>query len=99
MANAILEVPLNPEHSSLNLAQAVLLMGYEWFQAGYDGPQEMVTYNRTTPASKEMLQGLFDHLETELTNCGFLRVDEKRPTMVINIRNMLQRAEIGRAHV
>jgi tRNA/rRNA methyltransferase len=99
LANAILEVPLNPEHSSLNLAQAVLLVGYEWFQAGYDGPQEMVTYNRTTPASKEMLQGLFDHLEQELTNCGFLRVDEKRPTMIVNIRNMLQRAGLTEQEV
>jgi tRNA/rRNA methyltransferase len=99
LANNILEVPLNPEHSSLNLAQAVLLMGYEWFQAGYDGPQTMVTYNRTTPASKEMLQGLFDHLEQELANCGFLRHDEKRPSMVINIRNMLQRTGLTEQEV
>jgi tRNA/rRNA methyltransferase len=46
-----------------------------------------------------MLQGLFDHLEQELTNCGFLRVDEKRPTMIINIRNMLQRAGLTEQEV
>lgn len=99
LANTIIEVPLNPEHSSLNLAQAVLLVGYEWFQAGYEGPQAMMTFNRTTPASKEMLQGLFDHLETELVNCGFLRHDEKRATMIVNIRNMLQRAELTEQEV
>lgn len=99
LANTIIEVPLNPEHSSLNLAQAVLIVGYEWFQLGYDGPQEMMTFNRTTLASKEMLHGLFEHLETELINCGFLRHDEKRATMIVNIRNMLQRAELTEQEV
>lgn len=94
LANAIIEVPLNPIHSSLNLAQAVLLVGYEWFQAGYDGPQTLMTFNRTQPASKDMLHGLVDHLEQELVLCGFLRNDEKRPTMMVNLRNLLQRADL-----
>lgn len=99
LSNILIEVPLNPEHSSLNLAQAVLLAGYEWFQAAYEGPQEMMTYNRTTPASKDLLQGLFTHLEQELVICGFLRHDEKRATMMVNIRNMLQRAELTEQEV
>lgn len=94
LSNAIIEVPLNPIHSSLNLAQAVLLVGYEWFQAGYDGPQELMTFNRTKPADKDKLHGLVDHLEKELVLCGFLRNDEKRPTMMVNLRNMLQRADL-----
>jgi tRNA/rRNA methyltransferase len=99
LANIVIEVPMNPEHSSLNLAQAVLIVGYEWFQAGYAGPDSVVTYNRTQPADKEVLEGLFKHLEEELTICGFLRNDEKRPSMVINIRNMLQRAELTEQEV
>ena len=94
LANVVVEVPLNPEHSSLNLAQAVLIVGYEWFQAGYDGPQDMMTFNRTRIADKAELEGLFRHLEQELEICGFLRHDEKRPGLVINIRNMLLRAEL-----
>jgi tRNA/rRNA methyltransferase len=94
LANGLIEVPLNPEHSSLNLAQAVLVVGYEWFQAGYDGPEQTVTFNRTKPVTKELLQELFDHLERELDLCGFLRNEAKRPSMVVNIRNMLQRAEL-----
>ena len=94
LANVLVEVPMNPEHSSLNLAQAVLVVGYEWFQAGYDGPDAVTTYNKTMPVTKELLQELFDHLEEELDLCGFLRHDEKRPSMVVNIRNMLQRAEL-----
>ncbi len=99
LANTIIEVPLNPEHSSMNLAQAVLIVGYEWFQAAYEGPQEVMTFNRTTPASKEMLLGLFEHLESELVMCGFLRNEEKMPGMVVNIRNMLQRAELTEQEV
>ncbi len=99
LANAIIEVPLNPEHSSLNLAQAVLLIGYEWFQAGYDGPESMITFNSAKPADKEMLIGLFEHLEEELTLCGFLRHEERRPSMVANLRNILQRAELTEQEV
>jgi tRNA/rRNA methyltransferase len=94
LANVVVEVPMNPEHSSLNLAQAVLIVGYEWFQAGYAGPQAMVSFNKTRLADKDMLEGFFRHLEEELTICGFLRNDEKKPSMVINIRNMFQRAEL-----
>jgi tRNA/rRNA methyltransferase len=54
----------------------------------------MMTFNRATPASKETLLGLFEHLENELVICGFLRNEEKIPSMVVNIRNMLQRAEL-----
>ncbi len=100
LANTIIEIPLNPEHSSLNLAQAVLIVGYEWFQAGYEGPDAMVTHNKIQkPADQKLLQGLFDHLERELVNCGFLRIEEKRPSMMVNIRNMLQRANLTEQEV
>jgi tRNA/rRNA methyltransferase len=99
LANVIIEVPLNPEHSSLNLAQAVLVVGYEWFQAGYDGPDAVLTYNNTKPVTKEQLQELFDHFEKELILCGFLRHEEKRPSMIVNLRNLLQRAEMSEQEV
>lgn len=99
LCDAIVEIPMNPEHSSLNLAQAVLVTAYEWFQAGYDGPQAAMAFNRTRPANKEELMGLFEHLERELVECGFLRDEDKRALMVINIRNMLQRAELTEQEV
>jgi tRNA/rRNA methyltransferase len=90
---------MNPDYNSINLAQAVLLVAYEWFQAGYDGPQAGMIFNRTKPASKDMLLGLFEHLEEELVNCGFMRNEEMRGQMTINIRNMLQRAELTEQEV
>lgn len=93
LADAILTAPLNPAFASLNLAQAVFMVGYEWFQLGDDTDGAVLAAPKETrPATKRELQGLFDHLESELDDSGFLRVREKRPIMVRNIRNTLQRA-------
>ncbi|MEW5704476.1 MAG: RNA methyltransferase [Pseudomonadota bacterium] len=94
LAEAIVEVPLNPAFASLNLAQAVLLLGYEWFQAGLAAPTPADTrcQHDERPAAQVELQGLFGHLEGALDACGFLRPLEKRPGMVRNIRNIFTRA-------
>ena len=94
LADVIVEVPLNPAYSSLNLAQAVLLVGYEWYQATQFAEAEVVPYGDTRPATKDELDLLFEHLEYELDECGFLRVKEKRPTMVLVLRALLQRASL-----
>ena len=95
LADAILMAPLNPGFSSLNLAQAVLLIGYEWFQLGIDAPERrLVMPENRAPATKDELRHLFEHLEYELEACGFLHSEQKRPVMVRNLRNMLQRAEL-----
>lgn len=100
LADTLVTIPMNPAFSSLNLAQAVLLMGYEWFQSG-DKTEEVDKRipKNTRPANKDELVGLFEHLEMELDNCGFLRPPEKRPTMVNNIRNIFQRANMTEQEV
>lgn len=92
LADTVLSVPLNPDYSSLNLAQCVLLVAYEWFQAALPETGATMTKGAGDLATKEKLHGFFDHLERELDSCGFLRVADKRPVMVRNIRNMFQRA-------
>ncbi|MCK5446017.1 MAG: RNA methyltransferase, partial [Rhodospirillaceae bacterium] len=100
LSDAILMVPLNPAFSSLNLAQAVLLMGYEWFQSGLDNDASVFEVrNDTRPATKEELVGFFEHLEAELDDSGFLRVLDKRPNMVRNLRNLFQRARMSEQEV
>ncbi len=94
VADTVLSVPVNPDYSSLNLAQCVLLVGYEWFQAGESDPPKAMTKGAEPPAAKEKLNCFFEHLERELDECGFLRVKEKRPTMIRNIRNIFQRAAL-----
>ncbi|MFN3934771.1 RNA methyltransferase [Parvibaculum sp.] len=99
VADAIMMVPVNPAFASLNLAQCVLLMAYEWFKAGDDTVGERIEYLQTRPAKKEELIGFFEHLEGELDRFGFLKPLEKRPSMVRNLRNMFQRAKLTEQEV
>ncbi|NQU57636.1 MAG: RNA methyltransferase [Rhodospirillales bacterium] len=100
LADTLVTIPMNPAFSSLNLAQAVLLIGYEWFQSGDLTPaiDERIP-KHTRLADKAELVGMFEHLEAELDDCGFLRPPEKRPAMVRNIRNMFQRANMTEQEV
>jgi tRNA/rRNA methyltransferase len=86
-AQAIVAVPANPAFASLNLAQAVLLFGYEWFAAGAAPPAEAEP--RATAAD---LDNFYARLEPALDAAGFLFPPEKRPAMVRNIRNIFARA-------
>ncbi|MCH7486287.1 MAG: RNA methyltransferase [Proteobacteria bacterium] len=93
LADALITIPLNPDFQSLNLAMAVLLVGYEWYLAGADDPGPALAMpKRSRPATKDEMGGLFEHLERELDACGFLRNEEKRPVTVRNLRNIFQRA-------
>jgi tRNA/rRNA methyltransferase len=91
LADAALTVPLNPAFASLNLAQAVLLIGHAWFLAGDATPPRQLETNAGRPASKAELVNFFERLEAELDETGFLFPPEKRPVMVRNLRNMFQR--------
>jgi tRNA/rRNA methyltransferase len=99
LANKIVIAPLNPGFTSLNLSQAVLLLAYEWYKIADDTPDAELRMKDTRPANKEELLMLFEHLESELDNHGFLRVKEKRPVMVQNIRNVFQRANMTEQEV
>ncbi|WP_395021058.1 RNA methyltransferase [Dongia sp.] len=94
LADAVVTVPLNPDFTSLNLAQAVLLIGYEWYQAGDSTPARVLETHGAEPATKEELYGFFAHFEKALDECGFLRNEEARPNMIRNLRNMWGRAEL-----
>jgi tRNA/rRNA methyltransferase len=93
-ADTALSIPLNPQFSSLNVAQAVLLVSYEWAAAGDATPVSRMAEYATRPATKEELQNLFDHLERALDQSGFLRNKDMRPSMVLNLKALLQRAEM-----
>ena len=99
LAEAAIEVPLNPAFSSLNLAQAVLIVAYEWYQAAVTASPVETTLPGTERATREELIAFFEHLERELDDCGFLRPPEKRASMVRNIRNLFQRAGLTEQEV
>jgi tRNA/rRNA methyltransferase len=93
LSEAVISVPLNPAFSSLNLAQSVLILGYEWFNSGHEHPSEQIAFGHSKPATKQQLIRFFEHLEEELDGNGFMRSAEKRPSMVRNLRNLFQRAQ------
>jgi tRNA/rRNA methyltransferase len=94
LADTLVQAPLNPAFSSLSLPQAVLLIAYEWFQAGSDTPPEELVMGRTQPAGKRELIYFFERLEGMLDETGFFPVADKRPGMVRNIRNIFQRQHL-----
>ena len=92
LVDELVTFPVNPAFASLNLAQAVLLMSYEWMKSGLasveDTPFDALPQR---PAKKEELQGLFDHVEETLDARGYFRPAEKKPKLVENLRAILTR--------
>ncbi len=92
--DTLVRYPLNPAFMSLNLAQAVMVMAYEWWTATDATPARVLMTNETEVAPKAALDGLLDHLLDELDACAFLRNAPKRPGMVRNIRHLFERGEV-----
>ncbi len=99
VANAIVTVPVNPEFPSLNLAQCVLLMGYEWRRQTADVPAEVMVMAGTEFASRIEVEKLGDHFEERLDAAGFFFPPEKAPGMKLAIRQMWARLALTRADV
>ncbi len=92
LADEIVTFPVNPAFASLNLAQAVLLMSYEWLKTSMVSPEETSFQALSQkPATKEHLQGLFDHVEEALDARGYFRPVAKKPKLVENLRAVLTR--------
>ena len=100
-ANAILTVPVNPDFPSLNLGQAVLLVGYEWAQDRLPA-QPMPTGRRPAGevvADRVEIEKLADHYEAKLDEAGYFFPPEKAPPMKLNLRNLWSRMGLTRADV
>jgi tRNA/rRNA methyltransferase len=91
LADRVVTFPVNPAFASLNLAQAVLVMAYEWHKAATGGVLPFAMPRRSPPAGKEQLFAFFAGLERELEKVEFFRPAEKRETMTINLRNIFTR--------
>lgn len=94
LAHNIITIPTNPDFSSLNLAQGVLLVANEIFQATHDAPITTVPVGDSAPVTHEELNEMIARLESELENHNFFRNPDMKPTMMNNIRTMLTRANL-----
>jgi tRNA/rRNA methyltransferase len=91
LADAIVTLPVNPAFASLNLAQAVIIVAYEWFKRASGGELPFSAPDKSPPAPKQQLDAFFSDLEAELDKIEFYRPHEKRGTMSVNLRNIFNR--------
>lgn len=103
--DAAITIPVSPDFPSLNLAQAVGVLCYEWALVNKEcypqegerqGPQANAQAGGQPPASatKQELNGMFDQLENALGQQGFFTTPERKPTMVRALRSLFQRGQL-----
>jgi len=91
LADHIVTLPVNPAFASLNLAQAVVIVAYEWFKCASGERLPFAMPQKSAPAPKQQLLAFFASLERELEKVEFFRPPDKRATMQINLRNIFAR--------
>lgn len=97
-ANAFISVPVNPAFASLNLAQSVLLLSYEWRRlAGQD--DELHALSKSPFAKAGEVQAFLQHLQNRLDDVGFFFPESKRISMIENLQNMFSRLPMTDADV
>lgn len=91
LADTILTIPVNPDFSSLNLAQAVILAAYEWFSFK-DTTKKRQDSRAVDPATKADYQGLYEQLEHALDHRGYFRSEGRKPVQMRALKSLLQNA-------
>ncbi|MGE4313843.1 MAG: RNA methyltransferase [Pseudobdellovibrionaceae bacterium] len=92
--HTIITIPLNPGFSSLNLAQAVLLVTYELSKTQFGTLLESYETGKSEIATQDEVDGFISRLDHELEAHHFYRDEGLKPTMQMNIRNMITRARM-----
>jgi tRNA/rRNA methyltransferase len=93
LADRIVTLPVNPAFASLNLAQAIVIVAYEWFKLTTREKLPFAMPDKSPPAPKQQLFAFFESLERELEKVEFFRPPDKRATMQINLRNIFSRMQ------
>lgn len=96
LCDAMITIPNNPDFSSLNLAQAVLLVAYEWFQWNNGAKLEDKIiwrggFDEERRASREEVLGFLSQFENVLDRIGYFRTEQKKPIMLRTLNNMFTR--------
>ncbi|MCZ2204256.1 RNA methyltransferase [Bartonella sp. A5(2022)] len=100
LADEIITFPVNPAFASLNIAQAVLLMSYEWMKSGLENASDTAfRAAEMKPADKATLHGFLSQLEDALDARGYFRPQERKEVMIINIRSVFTRAHLSESEI
>jgi tRNA/rRNA methyltransferase len=93
LADRIVTFPVNPAFASLNLAQAVALVSYEWFKLATAGALPFAMPLKSQSAPKQQIESFFANLERQLDLIEYFRPLDKRATMLVNLRNIFARMQ------
>ncbi|MBE6458294.1 MAG: RNA methyltransferase [Alphaproteobacteria bacterium] len=94
LSDAIINIPLNPKHCSLNLSQAVLLVGYEIFKTQVSQENETLITNHSIPTTRDKVVKFCEYIEEQMSDCGNFKSEERRNKLVINLRNIFTRSQL-----
>src|SRR5690606_22685628 len=100
ISNALIAVPVNLGYTSLNLAQAVAIMAYE-FRINSIGDNKIPSNNNINlsgdniPASKQETSNMLDHLEIVLELSNYFKDDIMKSNIIKNISNMFYRSDFS----
>lgn len=95
LCQGIINIPANDEFASLNLAQAVLLIAYEWSTTSLPRRSEEELKQDHIPATQSELHGFLARLQKDLEDRNFFRAEGLKATMIKNIQNIFTRADIS----
>jgi len=95
LCQGIINIPANDDFASLNLAQAVLLIAYEWSTTNQKKPDTEELMQNHKPAPQSELHGFLTRLQTDLEDRNFFRAEGLKATMIKNIQNIFTRADIS----
>jgi tRNA/rRNA methyltransferase len=95
LADMIVTLPVEPAFASLNIAQAVLILAYEWRRQSGQADALPFGSGLSDVAPRSELVGLFEHLEGVLDQSGFFTTPDKKPSMVNNLRTALTRGNFS----
>jgi tRNA/rRNA methyltransferase len=94
LAHRSVTIPTNPDHSSLNLAQAVLVIAYELWLASHGADQPFKEPRRTAPpAEVRLLEKMFEDVERALWTIDFFK-SRQTESVMRTLRTIAHRAEL-----
>ena len=98
-ANAIVSVPVNEQFPSLNLAQCVLLLAYEWMLMSENSSNVEQISEHVDTVTVKKVEKLSQHFEEALEKTGFFYPANKAESMKANFRNMWSRMPLTQSDV
>ncbi|EJF82825.1 RNA methyltransferase [Bartonella rattimassiliensis] len=100
LVDEIITFPVNPAFASLNIAQAVLLMSYEWMKTSLENVSDTAfRAKKMKPANKTTFHGFLSQLEEALDIRGYFRPSERKGVMLANLRSVFTRANFSESEI